>query len=461
MGPGATMNLVQVLARVRADGFVRSVSVLVGGTALAHGITALSLPLVTRLYTPSDFSVLAVFTGLFAILSVAACLRFDVAIPIPEDDGDAANVLGLALISSAVVSAAVAFGVLIAPDILAGWLNQPALQRYLWLLPPAVMLAGSYSALQFWFVRRKAFGSIARTRIAQSCAGAGTQIGFGLLGWAPLGLVLGQALNSGAGAIGLGYRLAATESGRLGTISWARMRAMFSAYDRFPKLSTFEALSNSAGMQLPIIMVAALAAGPEAGYLVLAAYVMQAPMGLLGTAISQVYFSRAPDEHRAGRLGAFTARVFGGLMKGGVGPLVFAGIVAPTVFGIIFGQDWARAGVLVSWMTPWFVMQFLSVPVSSALLVTDNQKAALALQVSGLILRVAAVYLASFLTPDFIAEAYAVSGFVFYLVYVGIVLRVVSARTADISSAVRSGLPAILMWSSGGGAVVLLAKAVT
>lgn len=433
-----------------ANGFLRSVGVLVGGTAFAQAIMVLALPIITRLYTPSDFSVLAVFAGLVSIISVAACLRFDVAIPIPQQDNDAANVLGLALLCTLVVSFILAICVLFIPVWAVIWLNQPNLEPYLWLLPIAVMLSSAYSALQFWFVRKKNFATIAKTRIAQSCAGASTQIGFGWVNFAPLGLILGQILNNSIACIGLGYQCVKTEKTILSTINLQGMRAVFSDYHRFPKYSTLEALSNSAGLQVPIIMIAAFATGPEAGYLALAMYAMQAPMGLIGTAVSQVYLSRAPDEHRAERLGAFTTTVFGGLIKTGVGPLIFAGVIAPDLFAMIFGAEWRRAGVLVAWMTPCFIMQFLAAPVSMALHVTNNQKAALTLQLLGLILRTGAVYGMSTLSVSFISETYAFSGFVFYLVYILVVLQTVGAPWADVMRETRKGFFIIILWTASG-----------
>ena len=75
------------------DQFVKATAVLVSGTALAHGITALSLPVLSRLYTPTDFSVLAVFSSILAIIAVAACLRFEIAIAIPQSEEEALGLL--------------------------------------------------------------------------------------------------------------------------------------------------------------------------------------------------------------------------------------------------------------------------------------------------------------------------------------------------------------------------------
>jgi len=409
----------------------------------------------TRLYTPSDFSVLSVFVGLVSIISVAACLRFDIAVSLPKNDVEAINILALALGFAAVISVSLFFLVISIPDQIAHLLNQPEFEKVLWLVPVAVLLASTYSALQMWFVRSKMFSLISKTRIIQATAGASIQVSFGWFRWAPFGLLLGQTLNSGAGCLGLGYRLIIYDQVNLKNISWLRMRAAFISNVYFPKYSTFEALSNSAAIYFPIIMIAALAVGPEAGYLGLAMFVLQAPVGLIGTAVSQVYLSRAPSEHRAGNIGMFTAEVIGGLVKCGVGPLIFAGIVAPSLFVIIFGPEWSRAGVLVAWMTPWFVMQFLSSTVSMALHVTGSQRAAMLLQLFGLSFRVGVVYLVSLVNRNFISEAYALSGFVFYFVYFVVVLSKVSVRSGVVLGEMQKGLVAILLWIIVGISVAL------
>lgn len=406
--------------------FLRSVAVLVSGTALGHGITAAVLPVLSRLYAPADFSVLAVFAALVSIISVAACLRFDVAIALPEQDQDALTLVVLSLGLAALVSACLWLLVLLAPQWIATQLNQPALQPYLGLVPLSVLLAGGYNALQMWFVRQKRFPLIARNRVAQSLGGAGVQVGAGWLSLGPVGLLIGHAMNSGVACLFLGYRLLADRQQRsaLRAVDGPSMRTLWRTYDRFPKYSSFEALCNNASVQLPVIMIAALAAPAEAGYLMMATYVMQAPMALIGVAVGQVYLSRAAEEHRSGALGRFTADVLAGLVKTGVGPLLAVGIVAPAAFGLVFGVGWERAGLLVAWMTPWFILQFITTPVSMGLHVTGHQRLALGLQVTGLLLRVAMVWMAARWSPGAIAEWYAVSGAVFYGLYLAVVMAV-------------------------------------
>lgn len=438
------------LNSLRQNSFIRSVSVLVGGTVLGQAIAILILPILTRLYTPNDFSVLAVYAGLLSVVSVVACLRFDIAIPLPEREEDGINLLALALLLAFAVSLLIAIPCLLAPAWVAGTLKQPLLEPYLWLLPLGVLLMSACSALQFWVTRQKSFRLIARTRVTQSLGGAAAQLGFGWAGLTPAGLIVGQMISSGAGAFGLGWRTFVDSRALLSKVSVIEMRRIFHVYDRFPKYASLESFANNAAIQVPVLIIAAAALGPEAGYLALAMRVMQAPMGLIGGAIGQVYFSRAPEEHRSGRLGVFTAGILGGLMKAGVGPLAFAGIVAPAIFAIVFGESWGRAGVLVAWMTPWFILQFLASPVSIALYVTNHQKQAFVLQLFGVVFRVGFVFAAIQFYRAGVAEAYAITGFVFYLIYLILVLKVVECRLSDIAPQIKKAFVFILPWCVGG-----------
>ncbi len=78
--------------------FARGVSVLVGGTAGARVLTVLAAPLLKRRSSPGDFGLLAVYARLLALIAVISSLRYELAIPLPADDGEAAYVAVLSLI---------------------------------------------------------------------------------------------------------------------------------------------------------------------------------------------------------------------------------------------------------------------------------------------------------------------------------------------------------------------------
>lgn len=426
--------------------FIRAVGILVGGTVVAQVILGITLPIATRLYSPDDFSALAVFTGIVSIAAVATCLRYDIAVPLPVDEADGVAVVLLAVGVAAAINVILLVATLLFPDTLATWLGHSELASYLWLVPVAIFLAGSYSTLQFWFVRSKQFGNLARNRIAQAAGSSATQIGLGVVGAAPLGLLLGQVVNSGLGAGRLAWRFRREQASIIADMSIARIGQVARTYDRFPKFSALEAMCNSAAIYLPIILISAWAVGPEAGFLSLGMYAMQVPMSLIGSAVSQVYMSRGAEENRADRLGTFTIGILAGLLKTGVGPIIAIGIVAPELFRLIFGPDWTRAGLLVAWMSPWFVMQFLANPVSLALHITNRLLEAFLLQVFGLLLRTGAVVLAMRLPGAPLSEAYALSGFVFYLVYLLLIVGLTKGDLRQLLKETFKATPIVVAW---------------
>jgi O-antigen/teichoic acid export membrane protein len=450
------MTLRDRLSRKGAIGIGRAVAVLVGGTALGHAVTAAAMPVLTRVYTPADFGMLAVFSAVFSILTVAVCLRYEIAITLPQCNNEAINLLAVAVVTAVGVSGLIALTVLPWATVVASWLGQPDLSQYLWMLPLATLMAGVYAPLQYWLVRQRQYGTLARTRIGQSVAASGSQIGLGVIGVTPFGLLIGPLVNSLAGCIGVIRRMLRHDRAAFRDIRVHRMWEVARVHSDFPRFSTTEALANSASIQLPIMLIAALGSSAEAGHLMLAMFVVQAPMALLGNAVSQVYLSRAPEELRAGRLGCFTAQVIGELLKTGAGPLMALGIVSPLVFAPLFGEEWAPAGVMTAWLTPWFMAHFLAAPVSMALHVAGRQRLALALQLFGLALRVGAVLMASLASSNFLTEAYAVSGLVLYLAYLAIILRVTESSMSDLILAVLRAAPICTIWVASACVATLL-----
>lgn len=431
------MRLWRHLNNYKSNDFVKAVGVLIGGTALAQILMMALLPVLTRLYTPDDFSVLSIYLALLSVISVAATLRFELAISIPEDELEARNLLYLSVLFSLVTASIFAGLILFFSADISSLFGRSNLHSYLWVLPIGIFFSGSYSALQFWAGRKRRFSIIAKTRVQQAVGAASVQMLFGVLSGGPLGLILGQTINNGAGVLGLARNIYCVDKSLLTRVHPRQMFELIIKYSRFPKYSMLEGLANNAAIQVPVIVIASLSVGPEAGYLLLAMQLMQAPVSLVGGAVSQVYLSKAPEMYRVGKLSDFTSETLLGLIKVGIIPLAIAGAAAPLLFPFIFGEQWSRTGVIVLYMVPWIGMQLLASPISMALHVTNNQPIAMGLQFSGLLLRVGAVAVSASWFPNTLTEVYAVTGFIFYACYLLIVMKVTGVNSRKLLSRVK------------------------
>ncbi|WP_417811829.1 lipopolysaccharide biosynthesis protein [Thalassospira alkalitolerans] len=412
--------------------------VLVGGTAFAQLLLVIALPFLTRLYSPEDFSALAIYVAVLTMVQVVACLRLELAVPLPEDNVVAANLLALSLLFVTLISGFTAIFLFFAGTKFLTAIGYLELASVSWLLPFGIFLAGSYQAMQFWSTRHKRFSTIARTRIMQAVIGLSVQFGLGVTSVGSIGLNLGHALMVGAGATNLARQAWRLEREILVKISRKGMEQALNMYRRFPLYSTWEALANTAANQVPVLLIAAWGVGSEAGFIFLATRVLGRPVTLIAGSVRQVHMSRASEEMRKGNLASFTTEVLSGLARVSIAPLVFLAFIAPPVFALIFGDEWRRAGELVAWMTPWFILRSMTLPASNVMHVRMLQPQVLTLNTFLLIMVICAMAIANYTAPRYLAETFALTQAASHFISLVVFLIAAGARTEHIKPLIKT-----------------------
>ena len=87
--------IISLKNKFKSESAVKSVFLLAGGTAIGQAIYVFVTPILSRLYSPSDFGVLAIYAALLSILGTFTSLSYHLAIPLPEEDASAINLLVL------------------------------------------------------------------------------------------------------------------------------------------------------------------------------------------------------------------------------------------------------------------------------------------------------------------------------------------------------------------------------
>ncbi|MGD8450564.1 MAG: lipopolysaccharide biosynthesis protein [Phycisphaerae bacterium] len=368
--------------------FARSVAVVGGGTGLGYGIVLAASPIVTRLYSPTDFGVFGVYMSIVAMALIVISWRYELAIPAPEDDNRAANVLVLALTLVVCMSAVIGVGLWLLGSVLLYWLDAPSLRPYLWLVPLNTLIGGFYGALQVWCVRKKSFAAIARSKLSQAVGAVVVQVGIGLFLLGPLGLLISHIVRWGGGSTTLGRAVWRGSAASLKQVSPKGVLDVARQYHRFPMFSMWSALLNNVSAQSPILLLSAFFGGTPVGWFVLTSQVLRTPLVFVGQAISQVFFSSASEASRKGQTAGITLRVFTGLMSIAAPYVALLMITAPEVFGLIFGRAWTMAGVFAQFLGPWLLIVFAATPVTSLVYVLERQRGDLVFQTCLLLGRV-------------------------------------------------------------------------
>jgi O-antigen/teichoic acid export membrane protein len=352
----------------------RAVAVSVTGTAVSQFIVFAASLLLTRLYTPEDFGVLGVFSALLGILGTAVALRYEIAIPLAEDDARVVNLLALSLAITLLLSSLLGVVLGLWGELIVGWLNTDGLRPLLWLLPLGLLAVGWARVLIHWAIRRQAFGRITRTRISGSLGQVTTQVGLGVLISGPFGLLVGQVIGQSAGITTLALAVPRIEGRMLRAI---RLRGMVRAAARFGDLPTFgtgAALLDSGGLLAPALLVAALYGAEVAGWFALAQRILRTPV-VFSIAVAQVYLSEAPRLARAGGEGMY--RLFKAttwrLLAFGVLSLGLVVVAGPQLFALLFGSVWTEAGRFAQFLAFVSLGQLVVAPVSQTLTVLERQ----------------------------------------------------------------------------------------
>lgn len=359
--------------RFRRGGFARNVALLVGGTALAQVVSALVAPVLTRLYTPADFGIAALYASIAGLAWAVGTLRYELAITLPKDEPSAANVLCLAEVVVVIVAIVLGGAVWWLRDRIGAWTHTPELTPFLWLMPITLLWGGTYKTLSYWAVRRRDFDRLARTKVSQGLGYALTSLALGFLRVRPLGLIVGGVVGQSAGCGTLVALVLKHDMEAIKSIRFSRMMTQAWRYRRFPLFSVTSEL-NAAAAYLPSLMIASAFGAGVVGSFALVTRVMRLPLSFVGTAIGQVYTGEVAHLIRENpkALYSLLIRTTKRLAVLGI-VVVVIGAAAPLYFPVVFGAQWREAGYFCLVMTPMMYAQFVVSPISSVANLLERQ----------------------------------------------------------------------------------------
>ncbi len=359
--------------------FVSDVLKLVGGTVFAQALAVLATPILTRLYGPEAFGTAALFAAITGIISVVACLRYELSIMLPKKDEDAANILILSLILTGLTSAMTMPILWLGGGFIVRLLNAPELGQYLWMVPPAVFLSGAFIALSYWNARLKCFGNLSLAKMTASLSTSGIRIGAGFMGYANAGsLIEATIVGSAASTFMLGWRVWRNESVLLfKSVNPKNMVKGLKKYKKLPIFDCWTAIIGAFSWQMPSLLLSIFFSPTVVGYYALSMAMLQLPMSLIGSSIAQVFFQRAAEAKSNGNLSILIEKLAISLIGLGIFPMMLLAIIGKDIFIFIFGGAWAEAGVYVQILSIFLFFQFISSPISTLFSVLEKQRASL------------------------------------------------------------------------------------
>jgi O-antigen/teichoic acid export membrane protein len=370
------------------DGYARDVVIMAAGTIVSQGITLLAMPVLSRLYLPEDFGMLAVFMAVSGIAATALTLRYETAILLPKEEEEAKALFKIS------VCLALVLGVL---AFILSWIfpRKPGLMSVLSALGDwfgVAILCGMISSViatgTAWYNRQRAYGRIAALRLLQS---GSYSMGAILLGWLGIGygILHAQWFSSllAVAVVLFTLREVCSSGKNIGLWQVARNHAAA------PKFLLPASLLDVITMQLPVLLIASWFGKDMAGQYSMAWRVLALPLALVGTAMGQVFLQRFaaawPDAHAARSL---LFRTWKSLFIIGAIPMALIMVYGEELFSLAFGAEWAESGKIARILAPMLFAMLISSPTSGILIVMNLQKYSLFFSISFIIYRTASLY---------------------------------------------------------------------
>jgi len=361
--------LTQIRRTFRKEGFARGAATLMTGTAVAQAIPIAISPILTRLFTPADYGVFALYAALVAWLSTAAAGRYEMAVMLPETEADADALVVLSALLAACFSFVLLIIIWFAHDWVAGVLGQPEIAPWLFLLPVSVMLTAVYNALNYWLNRRRNFRRMSANRVLQSGLGGGLQIAFGISRLGALGLILGQLIGVVITTAQIAFSFMKAMSSEKASLR-QRLPHLMHRYRNHPAHLLPSHLIGATALQLPVFAVTFLYGTAIAGLYAFAYRLMVLPTSVIANALGDVYRQRASVSHRErGEFRSLFLITLGTAAAIGLGPLIISLIFAPALFAFVFGEEWRVAGDYARILAVATYFQFVFVPVDKGAII--------------------------------------------------------------------------------------------
>lgn len=358
---------------------------LISGEAVGRVIGFMAAPVITRLYTPSDFGILAVFTSLCALCYPFGTLKYNLAIPLHSNEKIGINSLA-ACIMILIINTAILVLVL-------GFFHSPILSffssestaAFWYFIPLAFFFGGMSEILSYYSTRYRDFSTIAKVTVVQKAVGALTKIVLGVLRFNVIGLLIGNILAESGGLTFYIRTYWKRLKAGARNVTWGGVRFVLKRYLDFPLYRVPSQILFNAAQSLPILYFTWHFDTDTTGQISLAITMLSVPVAIVCKSVGKAFYGEIASlgRKRGREISTLTVRIMIKLFAIGIVPFTLIVCFGPWIFQTFFGAEWTQAGTLARYLCFYLIFRFVYSPISDGIFnVFERQKFVFWLEVS-------------------------------------------------------------------------------
>ena len=345
---------------IKKSEFAGNFKILSSGILISQLIMISSTPVITRLYSPSEFGIYALFTAILGIIIPVACGRYDIATVVVKEDTDGDKLFFLSLIVGLIVSIILFLVFFFLESPLREILDADKLDYWWYVLPGAIFLQSIFTNLKSYANRYKCYSIISRGQITFALSQVILLTLLGLMGFSSFGLFASYITSSVIVLIilCLFYKNFFLKSRWPG---FKKLLIIAKRHIKFPFIQGTSTLFNMVRFMLPVIFLTKYFPDIFVGYYALVMKVIFFPLTFFSNSISMLNMKKIAEiVHKkinpTNYLIKITFIVFIIIFF----PSIIVIKYGPDIFSFVFGSKWIMAGEFASILMPGLFCMFIA-----------------------------------------------------------------------------------------------------
>ncbi|CZQ55846.1 polysaccharide biosynthesis family protein [Staphylococcus aureus] len=357
---------------MRLNKFIGDSFLMILSSGIAQVILIITTPIITRLYSPTEFGEFTIFSNIAMILIPIINARYDLLIVNTKNDRSANILSQISFLISLLILL-----ILIPIFAISAWLYPNFILDFIFIII-MLFLVSLTNIFTNYLNKERKYKVLSLINVFRAGSMALLQIILGLLALGSLGLIIGFSLSYIAG-ITLGYK---TFKKHFNIVrDKEETKALFLENKNQLVYSTPSILLNSLSFSVVVFFIGILYTNTEVGIYGMAIRVLGIPVTIISLGLSKIFMQQANDyyiEH--GNFRNLLLKFSSILVIVSIILYVPLYLFSEELVNILLGHSWVDAITVIKIVIPLFVIRLIVSTVSLSVIVLQKQQLELILQ---------------------------------------------------------------------------------
>ncbi|HCX9347263.1 TPA: type 8 capsular polysaccharide synthesis protein Cap8K [Staphylococcus aureus] len=357
---------------MRLNKFIGDSFLMILSSGIAQVILIITTPIITRLYSPTEFGEFTIFSNIAMILIPIINARYDLLIVNTKNDRSANILSQISFLISLLILL-----ILIPIFAISAWLYPNFILDFIFIII-MLFLVSLTNIFTNYLNKERKYKVLSLINVFRAGSMALLQIIFGLLALGSLGLIIGFSLSYIAG-ITLGYK---TFKKHFNIVrDKEETKALFLENKNQLVYSTPSILLNSLSFSVVVFFIGILYTNTEVGIYGMAIRVLGIPVTIISLGLSKIFMQQANDyyiEH--GNFRNLLLKFSSILVIVSIILYVPLYLFSEELVNILLGHSWVDAITVIKIVIPLFVIRLIVSTVSLSVILLQKQQLELILQ---------------------------------------------------------------------------------